>query len=92
MIFCLVQFITFMVDRYILYHNEPKLVRARDFFDARNKTYAGSFDYRVTGKKKRGYVRKLVGAHAHGGGNALTLQKEDDEPDERTPLLSSAQL
>ena len=63
---------------------------ARDFFDARNTTYPGSFDYRVTAmkQKSRGYVRKLTGAHAHGGGNALTMQKSDDEADERTPLLA----
>ena len=74
----------------------PRVLRARDFFDARNKTYAGSFDYRVSqpagAKKGAGYVRKLFGAHAHEGGNAMTLTAEDDEPDERTPLLSSAQL
>ncbi len=78
-----------MVDRYIIYHNEPKLHVARDFFDAKNKTYPGSFDYRVAGvKKTRGYVRKLTGAHAHEGGNALTMSKAEDEADETTPLLS----
>ena len=77
------------MDRYIIYHNEPKLHVARDFFDAKNKTYPGSFDYRVAGvKKTRGYVRKLTGAHAHEGGNALTMSKAEDEADETTPLLS----
>eukprot|EP01043_Picozoa_sp_COSAG02_P084010 COSAG02_NODE_21918_length_770_cov_1.011923_1_plen_86_part_00 len=78
------------MDRYIIYHNEPKLHVARDFFDAKNKSYPGSFDYRVAAmsKKSRGYVRKLTGAHAHEGGNALTMSKAEDEADERTPLLS----
>jgi hypothetical protein len=78
-----------MVDRYILYHSEARVTVARDFFDARNKSYPGSFDYRVNGRKKaRGYVRKLTGAHAHEGGNALTMSKKEDEANERTPLLS----
>ena len=87
---CLVQFLTFMVDRYILYHEQARIVGARDFFDARNTVHEGSFDYRVLGKKKRGYVRKLTGRHAHEGGNALTMSKEEDEANERTPLLDES--